>query len=360
MRPDDARMFAQGLRDIYADAEARILTTLADRVGRGLDRPDWLDTRLAAQRALLRDVDRLLADLDDQVPGAVQRAVDLAYNRGVATAAAEAGAAGVPGELFGSIRQTGAEAVIARAAIDPLGGMRYQIRRAIPDIFDKVTQAAAAEVLTGTSTRRDASARMLARLTKDGIKGFVDRSGREWEMGAYAEMATRSATMNAALQGHTDRLVSYGVDTIMVSDAPEECRVCRPWEGRVLSLSGSTSGRLSDGVTIAGTLAEARSAGLYHPGCRHSHSIYIPGVTKRQTRTADPQGDELRQAQRAKERAIRRTKRQVIAQEGVAGKQSAGAVAARSQLRRQQVEFQAWREEHDRKNLSYRTNIKTR
>jgi hypothetical protein len=81
----------------------------------------------------------------------------------------------------------------------------------------------------------------------------------------------RSSTANAMLQGHTDRITELGIDTVIVSDAVEECKICRPFEGRVLSLSGRTTGRLKDGRTVMCSLAEAKAKGLFHNNCRHSH-----------------------------------------------------------------------------------------
>ncbi|CEA09900.1 Phage minor capsid protein 2 [Arthrobacter saudimassiliensis] len=61
-------------------------------------------------------------------------------------------------------------------------------------------------------------------------------------MTSCAEMAVRTSTAEAMLQGHTDRVQELGVDTVVVSDAPEECNICRPFEGKVLSISGADVG----------------------------------------------------------------------------------------------------------------------
>jgi hypothetical protein len=177
-------------------------------------------------------------------------------------------------------------------------------------------------------------------------------------MASYAEMAARTSASQAMLQGHTDRIQELGVDTVIVSNAPEECKVCRPYEGKVLSLSGRTTGRLKDGKTVVASLSEAKRAGLYHPNCRHSHSIYLPGITKGPGRdTADPAGDALRQQQRAFERRVRELKRADAVAQEFGGLE---ATKARATLRAKQAEFRDWREANDRKDLSYRTSLKSR
>lgn len=358
MRPNEARDLAERIRDIYVGAESLILQKLARAVANTGDAPDWLTTRLMEQRNLLRQLDRILADLDRQVPGAVEQVVGLAYNRGVAFAVHDAEKAGIETDLFGRVANTGSETVIARAAIEPLGSMRLNVRRWTLDVFNRVTQQAAAETIAGVVTRREASARLLQKLAGQGVKGFTDRSGRQWEMGSYAEMAARTATSQALREGHGDRILHYGVDTVIVSDSPEECKLCRPFEGKVLSLTGKTTGRLKDGKTVVASLREATGKGLFHPGCTHSYSVYLPGITRGLGRvTANPEGDRLRQQQRAYERRVRELKREKILMQEV---DPAAAKLAGVKLRAKQDEFEAWREANDRKNLSYRTNLKSR
>lgn len=358
MRPNEARDLAERVRDIYVAAESLILEKLARAVANTGDSPDWLTTRLMEQRALLRQLDRILADLDRKVPGAVEQVVGLAYNRGIAYAVHDAEKAGIEGDLFGRVANTGAETVIARAAIEPLGGMRLHVRRWVSDVFNRVTLQAASEVITGNVTRREASARLLRTLAGQGVKGFTDKSGRKWNLASYSEMAVRTATSQALREGHGDRLLHYGVDTVIVSDHSQECKICRPYEGKVLSLTGKTSGRLSDGKTVVATLKEATNKGLFHPGCRHSYSVYLPGITRGpQRRTPDPEGDKLRQRQRAYERRVRELKReQIIAKE----LSDDGGKAAGRKLRAKQSEMNDFIEANGLKKLPYRTNLKAR
>ena len=358
IRPDDAAVLAKDLREMFSEAESVLLQRIARALAKGADSPGWAETKLLGIQALQREVNAVLLDLSNHVPGAVERAVGLAYNRGIATAGTELTAAGLAHGAFGEVQPTGAAASIVSETMARITPMRFQIRRAVTDIYQQVVTQVTAQTTLGTVTRREASRMVLTRLAQSGVKGFRDAAGRQWEMGAYAEMAVRSATSNAMLQGHTDRIQELGIDTVIVSNSPEECSICRPFEGKVLSLSGRTTGRLKDGKTVVASLSQAKSAGLFHNNCRHSHSIYLPGITKGPGRdTADPSGDALRQKQRAYERRVRELKRaDDIAQEfgGPAASQ------ARAQLRVKQAEFRLWREANGRKDLSYRTSLKAR
>lgn len=358
IRPDDAASLAKGIREQFSEAEVLLLEKIAKALADGKDGPDWVERKLRTLQALRAQTDRILANLQAGLPGAVEEAVGFAYNRGVATAGTELTKAGLRYGAFAEVQPTGAIAAIVSEMLVRTEPMVFQIRRAVTDIYQQVVTQAASQTALGVVTRREASGIILERLGKVGITGFRDVSGRNWNMASYAEMAARTSTAQAMLQGHTDRIQELGVDTVIVSDAPEECRICRPYEGKVLSLSGRTTGRLSDGRMVEGSLADAKRAGLYHPHCRHSHSIYLPGITKGPgTDTADPKGDALRQQQRAYERRIRELKRQDAIAKEFGGN---NAAQTRAKLRAKQAEFKTWREENDRKNLSYRTSLTVR
>ncbi|GAA3705439.1 hypothetical protein GCM10023081_46840 [Arthrobacter ginkgonis] len=361
IRPDDAAILAKDMRELFAEAEALLLQKLAAALAKGVDKPEWAEQKLLATQVMLRSLDGVLEDLARGVPGAAARAVAMAYNRGVATAGTDLTSAGMAFGAFDGTPNTGAVAAITQDVVGRLDPMRFQIKRAIADLYQQVVTQTAAQVTTGVLTRREASRMVLNRLAKQGITGFVDKSGRRWEMGAYAEQAVRTASMNASLQGHVDKMYDLGVDTMIVSDAPEECKICRPWEGRVLSISGHTRGTLKDGRVVKGSLAEAKGDGLFHNNCRHSLSIYLPGITKGPGRdTADPAGQELRDQQRGYERAVREGKRKLIIAEQIGGKQSDGYRQERQKLTSLQAEFKDWRDANDRKDLGYRTNLRAR
>ena len=56
------------------------------------------------------------------------------------------------------------------------------------------------------------------------------------------------------------------------------------------------------------TLDEARAAGLFHPNCRHSISLYQEGITRPMKNTADPEG--YRQSQKVRYYESRKTREQ--------------------------------------------------
>ncbi|MEV4078961.1 phage minor capsid protein, partial [Nonomuraea fuscirosea] len=121
-----------------------------------------------------------------------------------------------------------------------------------------------------------------------GITGFTDTSGRVWSVTAYAEAAVRATMAQAATDGHLATLAENGIDLVIVSRLPYTCERCALWEGKILSQEGPIGFRqvesaVSDDmvdVLVEGTVAQARAAGLLHPGCGHTLGAYLPGATR--------------------------------------------------------------------------------
>jgi hypothetical protein len=90
-------------------------------------------------------------------------------------------------------------------------------------------------------------------------------SGRFWEADKYARMLTRTAVADARREAFRTRYLANGVDVVYVVPNGSEHDVCLTWEGRLLSMTGATPG--------LPTIDEARSAGLFHPNCRHRYVV---------------------------------------------------------------------------------------
>lgn len=186
------------------------------------------------------------------------------------------------------------------------------------DANDKYRQIVGDALQVGqlnVENREQLMQRTLNRFADEGIFGFTDKAGRKWGMGEYTEMATRTGMMHAALEGYAIQAQQYGFDLIIVTDHADECPLCRPWENRILSLTGA---QRSD-PECTGTLQQAQAAGLFHPNCLHSYNAYVSGLSSktggdRQTPARNAEGYAARQTQRYYERQLRRWRRR----EGVA------------------------------------------
>lgn len=326
IHPGMVEDLAVGTRDLYAAAEERLLGIIARQLAAGLDAPGWIERKLSAVQAVRRAAQAVTDELSRAASLEVFDVVAEAYNVGHRAAVAELGALDDRARALVDDVTPNAQAVdrLAEQAVTVLTDRHASILRTVEDGYRAVVAEVTATPLLGTGTRRQATQDAMRRFADRGITSFTDARGRRWSLTSYAEMAVRTSVGRAATEAHARTLTDTGIDLVIVSDAPRECPLCRPWEGKILSLTGPGGRRTvevehatDDGrmvrVDVAGSLDEARRAGLQHPNCRHSTSAYTPGITRLETPKSDPDGYEAGQRQREIERNIRRYRRRAAA-----------------------------------------------
>ncbi|MFE1773751.1 phage minor capsid protein [Streptomyces sp. NPDC059008] len=343
--PDMVEDLSAGTYRLYADAEERLLGIVARQLAAGYDAPGWAQRKLAAIQPLRRAAQAVVDELGRAVSLEVFDVIAESYNRGHRAAVAELGALSDAARRLVDEITPNAQAVdrLAHEAVDLVTATHRGILRAVVDTFREIVAKVTATPLLGTGTRRQATQDAMRQFADRGISGFTDRAGRRWQLTSYAEMAVRTSTARAAVEAHTRTLTEAGLDLVIVSDAPRECPLCRPWEGRLLAIDGPDGRRtvevehaIEDGrmlrVVVQGTLDEARRAGFQHPNCRHSVSAYIPGVSSLiPPMRSDGKSYEAGQRQRAIERNIRKHKKRAAGATTPEAKKAAEAKVRRWQ-----------------------------
>lgn len=357
-----AEGLAQNLADLYRDAETRLAANLARQV-----RTDIQNDRLTAITALRRQAEAVLQALQGPTRQLAERALMEAYAKGASAAVDEmarlsgdrwtdwlarrsrivraiawlvgyskrrdARLAEAVTRLRSDLPGIDALMVVAQELTQRMSSTHLQVLRWQTDAYREVMGQPVSDVLLGTKTRLRTAQVAWEHLLAKGVTGFTDKRGRRWDLASYVEMATRTATAHAATEAALDRFKQAGIGLVLVSDAPQECVRCRPWEHQILTIAGPATPRqvehgIQDGVMVtvdpAGTVAQAVAAGLMHPNCRHSLAAYIPGVTRRFAHTADPVGDRDRQRLRELERRLRKAKLREAAVVDPAAKAAAG------------------------------------
>lgn len=265
--PDLALQAAKTVADIYGQAVADLLKIVADRLARGIDQPGWAERKLAEVVQLRAEAALVVARLSAATPDAVAAAVDAGWSAGTRQGAAEVATSLAPVTNTLAVDALAAETIGAAQRVT--GGMLRQV----DDVWRQVIAETAAQSVTGARTRLSTAQQALNRFADRGLVTFRDTAGRRWAASTYVEMATRTAVGRAQVAGTLDRYQADGRDLVIVSDAPQECKLCRRWEGKVLSISGDTpkGTRVTGGngarFSVAGSVADAQRAGLHHPNC---------------------------------------------------------------------------------------------
>ncbi len=307
---DGEVIIADEIRRTYAEAELRTIEAIAKRLRRGeSDAQQWAQAKLVELRKVKGDVDKEVIEYLKNSNPKVVDAIEKAYKKGQKSGIADMNKINKTDTTqdFGVINQQAVRS-LATETVTKLNSTHLRILRQTDDVYREAVAEGVRASVAGADTYTEAAQRILNQFANKGITGFQDSAGRAWNLSSYAEMAVRSASGRAAIQGHVDKLEQNNEDLVVVSDHGEECDLCRPWERRVLSISGNSKKYPS--------LSEARSAGLFHPNCSHTLSLYTPGLTEdvgKQKAKADPDGAEKRRKQRYQERQIRKWKRRKVA-----------------------------------------------
>lgn len=313
MIPNATQDRAEELLILYSEAEQMLL----QRIGGSLkninraDVPAWV-------RKKLTDVVQMRIELQSALEALERRSKEQRLK--LLWAAHQEGADGLLKELgVTGVATARPQAIVT--LIDDMDGRFSELHRRIlrdaEDIYRDVLSDALPYAVMGVETTKQAMQRTLNTFADRGITAFVDKSGRRWGMAEYSEMAVRTGMMHAQIAGYTEEALLHDEDLVIVSDHADECPLCRPWERKVLSLTGA----MANHPDCDDTLGAARAAGLFHPNCLHSITVYVPGLTDRSGskgmsfygQMQDAIGYQNRQNQRYMERMVRRWKRRQAA-----------------------------------------------
>ena len=266
---------ARELERIYAGAQrtlvAQVRAALASgRLGLATERRMMLSAVLATLDQLGAATDPLARRLAAQAytDGSQHAAKGIAGQIG-----AHVGDVAIPASFTGV--QADAVRTLEDAILGKLDTARRTVGRQVEDVYAKAGRRAVMRGLLGAEgSPRAAAADLTADLRRRGVTGFVDRAGKRWALDSYAEMAIRTTTREAVVQGSMDRMASHGIDLARISSHASSCSICLPWEGRLISLSGQTVEYEGEAV------ADASNVPPFHPRCRHSLAPVVVDVER--------------------------------------------------------------------------------
>jgi len=209
-------------------------------------------------RGQIRRVERALAAAEGAAASFVLTSLPAEYALSAAAADATLGAAGVSVAAgFGGVNFR---------ALDRVAGVTG---RAFREFHDSIAVGIALND-PGESARRirailDGDSELIT--FRGGVPRVVSQgaTGALWEPDAYARMVARTQVAEARRQSFAERYLDSGVDVVRIVANGSAHGTCRVWEGVTCSLTGATPG--------LPTVDEARSAGLFHPNCRHRYVV---------------------------------------------------------------------------------------
>lgn len=306
MKPDE---LAIEVGRVYAKAERDIISRIANRLkaDKSLSITQWERKKLNELRILRSGIEKqIVAKLDNYVDKDMIKVIQSIYDEGSNEAIKELTKYNITDitKEFGRIDERAIETYV-KSLNNKMKSTHLRIVRKADDVYRQAVSNGVNQVLTGTGTRVEGSQQVLNEFANRGVTGFVDNAGRSWNLQTYAEMATRTTSIQARTEARLNRFTQNNEDLVIITAHAESCPICDPWEGQVLSITGQTEGYP--------TIDDAISDGLWHPNCGHGTGLYIPGVTEPLEPVTGDEAYEERQQQRYNERKIRQWKRREVA-----------------------------------------------
>ena len=157
------------------------------------------------------------------------------------------------------------------------------VLRMANDQYRKIIYNAQVYANTGAGTYEKAVDMAARDFLAAGLNCIQYANGARHTISDYADMAIRTASKRAYLQGEGEKRQEWGIATVIVNKRGNPCPKCLPFVGKVL-IDDVWSGGSKDGVDPETgkkypLMSKAIEYGLYHPRCKDSHTTYFPGIS---------------------------------------------------------------------------------
>ena len=298
---DFAQTAANQLATLYAEAAK----TIKERAEQRLLRGKGLTAEATRSRALLIEVQAILAQLDSDAAKLVSDMIPKAYrvgltkaNRGLAELGFKAGPVPFDLKFHGN--------AIDLLMIDMQGRLLEVSKGVMKNFRTTLTRTQTRRALDKLITKEIATGSIAGKTVREVGKGieqtiineFGDKpltiNGRQYNVQKYAELVARTKTREAVTNATVNRMVETGNDLVVVT-AHGAKDGCGFFEGKVFSISG-TSERYPPLNSIP------RGGPPFHPRCVHNLAPFVDsrasGAEKRAGARIDKSARKLIQGQR--------------------------------------------------------------
>ena len=172
---------------------------------------------------------------------------------------------------------------LVEATMHDMEAAETAVLRKANDDYRKAIFNAQVYANTGAGTYEKAVDMATKDMLSRGLNCVMYANGARHTLADYADMAIRTASKRAYLQGEGEKRQEWGIATVIMDKRGNPCPKCLPFVGKVL-IDDVWSGGSKDGVDPETgkrypLMSYAISKGLYHPRCKDSHTTYFPGIS---------------------------------------------------------------------------------
>lgn len=158
------------------------------------------------------------------------------------------------------------------------------VLRMAEDQYRKIIYNAQVYANTGAGTYEKAIDMATRDFLAAGLTCIEYKNGSRHTLSDYADMAIRTASKRAYLQGEGVKRQEWKISTVIINKRGDNpCPKCLPFVGKVMIDDVWSNGPKDGKSPVTGKryplLSSAIAAGLYHPRCRDSHTTYFEGIS---------------------------------------------------------------------------------
>lgn len=182
---------------------------------------------------------------------------------------------GMPADFF-KVNDRKMDALV-KAVTDDMKKAETAVLRLANDQYRKAIFNAQVYANSGAGTYEKAVDMATKDMLAAGLNCVEYKNGARHTLADYADMAIRTASKRAYLQGEGEKRQEWGITTVIVNKRGNPCPKCLPFVGKVLIDDVWSGGSAKEGKYPL--MSTAITAGLYHPRCKDSHTTYFPGIS---------------------------------------------------------------------------------
>lgn len=283
--------FDKYIAELYREMELDIIGSMTRNLGLhtaeeakyGFDYPQWQAIKLKELRRYQRQNGKIIKGITQKIPKAVSKHMQDELRQG-RTSEMERFK-----EAFGDkfkqsvnlkdsffrINDQKVNALID-AVNDSLRTANSAALRMTNDVYREVIFKTGFFLSNGVKTPQQAIDMATRDFLTRGINCIEYKGGRRVNIADYARMAVRTTSQRAMLIGEGERRQQMGVPFIRISKHGTSCKLCKPFETKVLIDDVYSGGKPEDGNYML--LSKAMELGLFHPSCRHGSATFFPDM----------------------------------------------------------------------------------
>lgn len=194
---------------------------------------------------------------------------------------------------------------LIEATTNDLSRAEQAVLRRSNDAYRKAIFDAQVFMNSGAATYEQAVDMATKDMIGAGLQCVEYSNGARHTLPDYAEMAIRTANKRAYLRGEGAKMQEWGISTVIINRRHGACGRCADFVGMVFIDDVYAGGKPSDHGGKYPLLSDAMKAGLFHPRCKDSSSLYIEGISTPPDREVLPKKaqEELTEIERAEQKA---------------------------------------------------------